>query len=96
MKVFPTQIEELILGLPGLAPQFQIELSRPGRMDRMAILAECLPGHAAPEARAALSRTLAHRVKSVIGVSAEVRVGEPGMLPRSDGKARRLIDLRAA
>jgi phenylacetate-CoA ligase len=94
VKVFPTQIEELLLACPGLAPHFQIELSRPERMDRMAILAEALPGHAAPEARAALARDLAHRVKSVIGVSCEVRVQEPGSVPRSEGKAKRLIDLR--
>jgi phenylacetate-CoA ligase len=94
VKVFPTQIEELLLACQGLAPHFQIELSRPERMDRMAILAEALPGHSAPEARAALARDLAHRVKSVIGVSCEVRVQEPGQVPRSEGKAKRLIDLR--
>jgi phenylacetate-CoA ligase len=94
VKVFPTQIEELILGIPGLDPHFQIELSRPERMDRMAILAEAQPGHAAPDARAALAHDLAHRVKSVIGVSCTVLVQEPGTVPRSEGKAKRLIDLR--
>ncbi|MEZ5798741.1 MAG: phenylacetate--CoA ligase PaaK [Paracoccaceae bacterium] len=94
VKVFPTQIEELILKLPGLTPHFQIELSRPGRMDRMAVICECLPGHAAAEPRAALARELAQHVKSVIGVSCEVRVQDPGALPRSEGKAKRLLDLR--
>ena len=94
VKVFPTQIEELILACTGLAPHFQIELSRPDRMDRMAILAEALPAHATPEARAALARDLTHRVKSVIGVSTEVRVAEPGGVARSEGKAKRIVDLR--
>ncbi len=96
VKVFPTQIEELILACPGLAPHFQIELTRPERLDRMTVLAESLATHAAPEAREALARDLAHRVKSVIGVSCHVRVHEPGQIPRSEGKAKRLIDLRPA
>ncbi len=94
VKIFPSQIEELILACPGLAPHFQIELSRPDRLDRMAVLAECLPAQATPDARAALARDLAHRVKSVIGVTCEVRVQDPGAIPRSEGKAKRLIDLR--
>ncbi len=73
VNVFPTQIEELLLSCPGLAPHFQIELTRPARMDRMAVLAEAKPSHATEEARAASARDLAHRVKSLIGVSAEVK-----------------------
>ena len=94
VNVFPTQIEEMILGCEGLAPHFQIELTRPERLDRMAILAEAVPTAATPEARVASARQLAQRVKSVIGISAEVRVQEPGSVPRSEGKAKRLIDLR--
>ena len=94
VNVFPTQIEEMILGCTGLAPHFQIEFSRPERLDRMAILAEATPVAASAEARAASARQLASRVKSVIGISAEVRVLDPGAVPRSDGKAKRLIDLR--
>ena len=94
VNVFPTQIEELLLSCAGLSPHFRIELTRPGRMDRMAVLAEAKPGHAAEEARAASARDLAHRVKSVIGLTAEVRVLDPGAVPRSEGKARRILDLR--
>lgn len=94
VNIFPTQIEELLLSCPGLAPHFQIELTRPERMDRMAILAEAKPSHATEEARAASARDLAHRVKSRIGVSAEVRVLPPGGVPRSEGKAKRILDQR--
>lgn len=94
VNVFPTQIEELLLSCPGLAPHFRIELTRPGRMDRMAVLAEAKPAFAAEEARAAAARDLAHRVKSVTGLTAEVRVLDPGALPRSEGKAKRILDLR--
>ena len=94
VNVFPTQIEELLLSCPGLAPHFRIELTRPGRMDRMAVLAEARPAFATEEARADSARDLAHRVKSLIGVTAEVRVLEPGGVPRSEGKAKRILDLR--
>lgn len=94
VNVFPTQIEEMILGCAGLSPHFQIELSRPERLDRMCILAEATSLAATSEARASSARQLAQRVKSVIGISAEVRVEVPGSVPRSDGKAKRLIDLR--
>ena len=94
VKVFPTQIEEQILKIRALAPHFQIELTRPDRLDHMAILAEATPAHAAPQARTAAARALAQHVKGVIGVSAEVRVLDPGAVPRSDGKARRVLDLR--
>jgi phenylacetate-CoA ligase len=94
VNVFPTQIEEQVVGCPGLAPHFMIELSRPARLDAMAVLAEAHPAAATPEARAATARVLAHRIKSTLGISVEVRVGEPGSLPRSEGKAKRLVDLR--
>ena len=94
VNVFPTQIEEILLSCPHLAPHFQIELTRPGRMDKMAVLAEARPGHAGDEARSAAARDLGHRVKSLIGISVEARVKEPGSVPRSEGKAKRIIDLR--
>ncbi|MFZ1467794.1 MAG: phenylacetate--CoA ligase PaaK [Paracoccaceae bacterium] len=94
VNVFPTQIEEMILGCAGLAPHFQIELTRPARLDRMTILAEATPNHVSVDARAASARQLASRVKSVVGISAEVRVLDPGSVPRSEGKAKRMIDLR--
>lgn len=94
VNVFPTQIEEQVLTCPGLAPHFQLEVTRPGRMDVMAVLVEASPAAAGREARAALARRLAHGVKSALGITVEVRVGDPGSQPRSDGKARRVIDLR--
>jgi phenylacetate-CoA ligase len=94
VNIFPTQIEEILLACPGLAPHFQIELSRLKRMDRMAVLAEALPGHAEAETRMAAARALAQRIKNMVGLSVEVRVAEPGGVPRSEGKAKRIIDLR--
>jgi phenylacetate-CoA ligase len=91
VNVFPSQVEEQVLKVRGLAPHFQIELTREGRMDAMAIHVEALPECADPPGCA---RELAHHVKSVIGVSARVLVAEPGGVERSAGKARRVVDNR--
>lgn len=94
VNVFPTQVEEQVLATPGLAPHFQIELHREGRMDAMQVNAEALPGHADEAARSALGRTLGKRIKDVIGISVAVTVTPPGGVPRSEGKAVRLVDKR--
>jgi phenylacetate-CoA ligase len=94
VNVFPTQIEEQLLKVPALAPHFQIVLSRDGRMDNMAITVEAVEGHTDVAARAAAAKALAHHIKSVVGVSAKVDVGLPGSAPRSEGKARRVVDNR--
>ncbi len=94
VNVFPTQIEEQVLAVSKLAPYFQIELSRVGRLDTMSVHVEALP-HAANDAtRAASARTLTSKIKDVVGVSTEVKVGAPGSVERSQGKARRVIDNR--
>jgi phenylacetate-CoA ligase len=94
VNVFPSQIEELVLKVPGLAPHYQIELSRAAHLDRLAVAVECLPEGASAADRAALQRQLEGSIKAYIGLSAEVRVGDPGSLERSQGKARRVIDRR--
>lgn len=94
VNVFPTQIEEMLLKCAGLAPHYQIELRRDGRLDSMIILTEALPGHTADAERQNSAVELAHHLKSVVGVSAKVMVAEPGAVERSAGKARRVIDLR--
>ena len=94
VNVFPTQIEEQVLKCVGLAPHYQIVLTREGRLDQMAILAEALPDQAGPEQRKASADELAHHVKSVLGITAAVEVGEPESVERSAGKARRILDKR--
>ena len=95
VNVFPTQIEEVILKCSGLAPHYQIELTRDDRLDRMTIMVEATKGAADADARRASSGELAHHVKSAIGVTATVTVHEPGGAERSAGKARRVVDKRA-
>ena len=94
VNVFPTQIEEQILKCRGLAPHFQIVLTREGRMDTMTVITEALPNAATDAARAASAKELAHHIKSVVGVSCKIDTRPLGGAPRSEGKARRVVDNR--
>ena len=93
VNVFPTQVEEMILQTEGLAPHYQIELTRQGRMDSMTVLVEAR-ADCGGSARDAASRELIHHIKSNVGVSCQVRVMDPGQVERSAGKAKRVVDLR--
>jgi phenylacetate-CoA ligase len=93
VNVFPTQIEELILKHAALAPHYQLEVTRPKSLDELAVLVERAPGTGGEDADAAGSR-LAHMIKSMIGVTAEVRVVQSGGIERSIGKAKRVVDKR--
>lgn len=94
VNVFPTQIEEQVLKCKGLAPHFQIELTRCGRMDNMTVHAEAMPGACDPRSREQSAQELAHHIKSVIGVTTSVRIAGPDEIMRSVGKAQRIIDNR--
>ena len=94
VNVFPTQVEEQVLATKGLAPYFQIELYKAGRMDAMRVLAEAMPEAASAEARDVMGAALAGKIKTMVGVTCEVEVKEPGGVARSMGKAVRVVDLR--
>ncbi|WP_127599037.1 phenylacetate--CoA ligase PaaK [Nitratireductor alexandrii] len=94
VNVFPTQIEEQILKVDVLAPHFQVELSRHGRMDEMTVNVEALPDHADNAERAGAAAELARRIKQVIGITVRINVTEPGGVARSQGKAQRIVDNR--
>ena len=94
VNVFPTQIEEQILKVEGLSPQFQVELTREGRMDAMVVHVEALAHAAVEDARKASATTLREYIKEVIGVTVIVNVTEPEGVARSQGKAQRIVDNR--
>ena len=94
VNLFPTQIEELILGLPALAPHFQCVLSRPGVLDELTVLVEGRSGASEPATAAA--EALRRLVKNSIGVTVSVQLREPGAIERSSGKMRRIVDHRPA
>jgi phenylacetate-CoA ligase len=95
VNVFPTQIEEIVLRTAGLAPHFQLLLTRQDRMDQMTVLAEAAPGRSAAQ-RAEAAAQVTRAVKDGVGVTVAVEVVEPGSLERSTGKLRRVIDRRPA
>ncbi|MEU3189749.1 phenylacetate--CoA ligase PaaK [Streptomyces sp. NPDC006992] len=94
VNVFPSQIEEIVLDLPAVAPHFQLQLTRQGRLDHLSVLVEARPA-ASPADRAAAEAALVRRVKDSIGVAVEARVVDPETIERSVGKFRWIRDLRA-
>ncbi|WP_156724856.1 phenylacetate--CoA ligase PaaK [Streptomyces apocyni] len=93
VNLFPTQIEEIVLRTPGVAPHFQLRLTREGRLDELTVRAEARPG-TGPEERAAAGREIAAAVKDGVGVSVGVEILDPGVLERSVGKIQRIVDER--
>jgi len=93
VNVFPTQIEEVLLGVPGLAPHFQLVLATRDRMDELTVHVEARPGLGTQE-RAAAGQALAAAVADHVGVRVGVAVGDPDTIERSAGKMRRVVDQR--
>ncbi len=96
VNVFPSQVEEQVLATGGLAPYYQIELYKSGRMDAMRVFVEAMPSAADNLSKTAAARMLTKHIKDMIGVSVEVIVGDPGEVERSQGKAKRVVDSRGA
>ena len=94
VNVFPTQIEEQVLATDGLAAHFQLRLFRKGRMDALRIHVEAEAGSADEASRAAAECMLSDRIKDMVGIAVEIEVGDPGSVPRSEGKAVRVVDDR--
>ena len=96
VNVFPSQIEELILKRSELAPHYQCVLTRDGPLDNLKVVVETRAGVSAQgiEARAA-AKMLQHEIKVYIGSSVEIELKEEGGVERSQGKAKRVVDLRA-
>lgn len=93
VNLFPSQVEELVLKMPKLAPYYQLVVSREGHLDSLAVRVERRPEVSEADAEG-LDKALQHQIKSYIGVSAQVVVGGPDTIERSLGKARRIIDQR--
>jgi phenylacetate-CoA ligase len=91
VNVFPSQIEELILGMPNLAPHYQLEVTREGHLDALGVQVEAATSDV--NARETADE-LARRVKAYIGITVKISVNEPGSLTRSVGKAHRVVDRR--
>ncbi len=95
VNVYPSQVEAVLIGFPGLAPHYQIVLTREGALDAMTVEVELAPEAAMANTDCAQKAAeVTHHIKSLIGVTCKVAVKSPGDMPRSQGKAVRVRDLR--
>ncbi len=94
MNVFPSQIEEILLGQNWCSGHFQIHLSREGRLDQMAVHVECQGGAWDGDGMVREAEEIIRLIKNTIGITTRVVVEQPGALERSIGKIRRVIDKR--
>jgi phenylacetate-CoA ligase len=97
VNVFPSNIEAVLAKEEKLAPHYLLELRRPGSLDELDVVVEtraALAGALSGAEMAELERWAEHSIKAFVGVTTKVRVVEPGTLERSQGKAKRVLDLR--
>ena len=95
VNVYPSQVEAVLVGFPGLAPHYQLVMTREGAMDSMTVEVELARGLDPTEGeRSRKAAEVTHHINSLIGVSCTVVVKAPGEVPRSQGKAVRVKDLR--
>jgi len=93
VNVYPSQLEAVLIGRPRIAPHYQVVVERRGSLDHVSLDLEALPGVPATEFER-IARDAAHHVKSLVGITVGVCVKNPGEIPRSQGKAVRVRDLR--
>ena len=94
VNVFPSQIEEQILAIPGLSPHYQLEVIKSGNLDAINVNVEVRSNQSSPEDRERMAKNLQHNIKSLIGVSSKIFVKDENTVSRSMGKAQRVIDKR--
>jgi phenylacetate-CoA ligase len=92
VNIYPSTVEHVLLGAGGVAPHYRLIVERPGPLDELIL--ECEPDGSG-EDRAALRERLERLLREHTGLRITVRVAQPGTLPRSDGKAVRVVDRRA-
>jgi len=96
VNVFPSQIESLLVGLPGVEPHYQLIVDRVGQMDTLEVQVEMTEGMFSDEVKKleTLARRIENDIKDYFGVTCKVRLVEPKSIQRSEGKAQRVIDKR--
>ncbi|MBD8530772.1 MULTISPECIES: phenylacetate--CoA ligase PaaK [unclassified Massilia] len=95
VNVFPSQIEELVLKMPALAPQYQLVVARDGHLDTLEVFGELREAGQSQETVDALCRELQHCIKTYVGVTTKVTLTPPMGIERTmTGKARRVVDRR--
>jgi len=97
VNVYPSQIEQVLVGIPNVAPHYQVVLTKKGSMDHVEVHVEVAPEFAFDEVREleSLRRRVKTEMESALAVSIAVKLVEPKSIARSEGKAKRVVDLRA-
>ena len=95
INVYPSQVEAVLVGFPDVAPHYQLVVERKGAMDHLTVEVEIAPALSGTMAAYdVIGEKVRHHIKSMVGVTTEVVVKQPGDIPRSQGKAVRVRDLR--
>ena len=95
VNVFPSQIEEQILHIPQLIPNYQIQICKHGHLDSLHIRAEMRKDVGDSDIMShQLAQQLKSQIKTMVGISVSVEILTEGTLPRSEGKAQRVFDIR--
>ena len=96
VNVFPSQVEHVLMGIEGVEPHYQIEVSREGNLDVMSVLVEISEHIFTGEIKGLerLSRAIQKEIKDMLGVTCLVKLVEPRSIQRSEGKAQRVTDTR--
>ena len=97
VNVFPSQIEQVLAGVPGVAPHYQVVLTKKGALDNVEVQVEVAPDFAFDEVRELerLQRRVKSEIESALAISIAVKLVEPKSIARSEGKAKRVLDNRA-
>jgi phenylacetate-CoA ligase len=93
VNLYPSEIERVLLGVDGIAPHYQLVVERPENMDELRVQCEPVDGGVD---RAALGLEAGRAVYDGVGITVAIELLDPGQVPRSEGKAVRVIDRRRA
>ena len=96
VNVFPSQIESVLLNINQVSPYYQLIVTRKGYMDLMEVQVELADAAMLDQFQKlqALEAEIRHKLRTILGLDAKVRLVEPKSIERTTGKAKHVIDLR--
>jgi len=96
VNVFPSQVEHVLMGIDGVEPHYQIEVTRDGSLDVVTVLVEVSESIFSDEIKVLenLNKKIQAEIKDILGITCKVKLVEPRSIQRSEGKAQRVIDRR--
>jgi phenylacetate-CoA ligase len=97
VNVFPSQIENVLMRIEGTEPHYQIVVDRgDSHLDEVELHVEVEPGFFSDETKSLekIREKIAHEIKQELGIAVVIKLVEPKTIPRSEGKAKRVIDKR--